>query len=216
MTPAERWKFLTEAEFTMRKRFEWQSHNGPHPEPHEMQNWTPAAGISPSKEQLQKWWGAVKDVWLEYSRQIAEGLSPMPPPADLARVMGGLSGYLAVGKMPPQISDAIAEGRTPPAPKESRDIGLAVAYHKAAKSGIIHNGATIRIADLTPTKTISENYKVAANTVRSWVSKYEPAFLGVNSITPEILDSLMRKAGKTYRNSGRSHAAIRRRSQAAT
>jgi hypothetical protein len=187
---------------------DWESHNGPYPEQDDLQNWEPTTGIRPSKQQLQEWWKAVANVWREYPRQIENGNSPMPPPVDLASIMAALCFNLAVGQMPETMSEAISEGRTSPGFHEIRDIGLAVAYHKAAKSSVAHNGHQIKVNDATPTKTISKEFGVASSTVRKWVRKYQPAFLGVNDIEPETLIHLMTQAGKTYTKAGRSHSAI--------
>lgn len=211
LSPAARWMCLLEDELKIRERMSWEQANGPYPENDGLQNWVPKSGVMPSKQQLQEWWKSVANIWREYPRQIANGNNPTPPPADLATVMAGLCHDLAVGKLPAPISDAISEGRTSPSYYESRDIGLAVAYHKAARHGIAHNGITVKIQDSKPTKTISENFGVKANTVRKWAAKYQPAFLGVNDITSETLVHLMTEAGKTYTNAGRSHSPIGKR-----
>jgi hypothetical protein len=213
LTPAVRWQHLIEEEFKIRERMSWESVNGPYPEQADLQKWAPTSGIKPSKQQLQEWWKAVANVWREYPRQIANGNSPTPPPADLAYIMAGLCFDLAVGKMPEPMSEAISEGRTSPSFHEHRDIGLAVAYHKAAKIGIVHNGYQIKVQDATPTKTISQNFGVASSTVRKWIGKNQAAFLGVNDILPETLVHLMEQAGETYTKAGRSHSAIAKRSK---
>lgn len=190
---------------------DWESHNGPYPEQVDLQKWEPTTGVRPNKQQLQEWWKAVANVWREYPRQIATGNNPTPPPANLASIMADFCGYLAVGKMPEPMSDAISEGRTSVGPQENRDIGLAVAYHKAAKHGIIHNDIIVKIQNSKPTETICKNFGVKPSTVRKWVSKYQPAFLGVNDIETETLVHLMTEAGKRYTNAGRSHSAISKR-----
>jgi hypothetical protein len=213
LTSVARWSHLLEEEFKIRERMSWESDNGPYPEQGDLHNWVPSAGIKPSKTQLQEWWKAVANVWREYPRQIANGSNPTPPPADLATIMATLCFDLAVGKLPAPISEAISEGRTSHGFHENRHIGLAVAYHIAAKNGINHNGHQIKVQDATPTKTVSQAFGVADNTVRKWVSKYQPAFLGVNNIAPETLVHLMNEAGKIYAQAGRSHSAITKRSK---
>lgn len=208
LNSAARWQHLIEEEFKIRERMSWEASNGPFPESDDLQNWTASAGIKPSKQQLQEWWRSVANIWREYPRQIANGINPIPPPADLASIMATFCFDLAVGKLPAPISEAISEGRTSLGFHENRDIGLAVAYHKATKQGIAHNGINITVADATPTKTISKNFGVAASTVRKWVANRQPAFLGVHDITNETLIHLMTEAGKTYSNAGRSHSAI--------
>jgi len=135
-----RWLAALHHEQDLRERMNWQRLNGPFPSHNQMENWEPRPGINPSSKSLQKWWAAIAAVWREYSRQIAIGELPDPPPAELAAVMAGFCGYLGVGKLPGPMKDALSEGRTPLGPEERRDIGLAVAYHRAAKGGIIHNG----------------------------------------------------------------------------
>jgi hypothetical protein len=213
LSPAARWMCLLGIELKIRERMSWEAANGPYPENDDLQNWSPQSGVEPSRQQLQEWWKSVANIWREYPRQIANGNSPAPPPADLATVMAGFCFDLAVGKLPASIRQAISEGRTSPSYYESRDIGLAVAYHKAAKHGIFHNGHQIKVQDATPTKTVSQAFGVADNTVRKWVGKCQPAFLGVNDIVPETLVHLMKEAGKNYAQAGRSHSAIVKRSK---
>ncbi len=216
LRPDQRWNHLLFEEYRIRELIAWQRHNGPLLEAHETRDWKTTVGIDPTREQLQSWWRAVENIWREYARQIAAGLNPTPPPADLAYVMAELCGLLGVGKMPEPIRDAISEGRTEVGPRERRDIGIAIAYHKAAKGGIIHNGQTITVSDASPTKTISEHFNVKANTVRSWVRKYQPAFLGVNGIDEALLLSMMKTAGKNYSTKGRSFSAIAKRPKGST
>lgn len=207
-----KWLETLSHEQAIRRKLEWQAANGPYPAAGEISDWEPQFGITPSKEQLREWWSAVEAVWREYSRQTAAGFTLNPPPAELAGIMGNLAGYLAVGQLPDPISEATrSEGRTAPGPDERRDIGIAVAYHRAATEGLLHNGKVVRVEDRTHTKTICGLYDVRDSTVRSWMQKHQPAFLGINDITPSLLKARLVQAAKRYRNGGRSKAAIEQR-----
>lgn len=167
-----------------------------------------ADGVAPPALALRHWWSTVSRVWKLYALSVARAAPPTPPPADLANIMADLAGYLAVGQIPDPIRDAASEGRRNPGPDEARDIGFAVAYHRAARPGLMHNGVLLKLDDRHPTKTIAAKYNVAPSTVRKWNRSYEPAFLGTNSVTVEILENLMSKAAARYRAAGRSHSAI--------
>lgn len=216
-SPQYRWLVAIHRESQIRERINWQSANGPYPSATEQNafGWKPKPGVPPTRQQLQEWWAALEIVWREYSRQVAIGQSPDPPPSGIAAIMADFCGFLAVGRLPEPMGDAISEGRTAPVPKELRDIGFAVAYHRGTKTGIEHNGQRVVIVDDTPTKTISDSYGVTPNTVRGWVRKYPPAFLGINDINSDVLIHLMKTAGKRYSEAGRSQAAIVKRARAA-
>ena len=171
-------------------------------------NMARANGKASSGEDLRQWWSAAEGVWREFSRQVASGHLPDPQPAELAAVTEQMFGYLAVGRLPDPMRDALSEGRHKPGPQERWDIELAVAYHRAAKGGLEHNGQRITIADKTPTKTISSHYGVAAATARQWFRQHPPAFLGVNNVNAETLVALMKAAARRYRIAGRSAKAI--------
>src|SRR5687767_5877065 len=65
---------------------------------------------------LRYWWKSVEDLLYAYGLAIAENERPEPPPAELASVLSGLAGHLAVGQIPDPIKDAATEGRRPPGP----------------------------------------------------------------------------------------------------
>jgi hypothetical protein len=132
-------------------------------------------------------------------------------PVQILSTLAGLSDYLAAGKIPTPIKDAAHEGNARPGPSERRDIGLAVAYHRAATVGVEHNSETIKIADKTPVKTIMSAFGVSRTTVQGWNARERPAFLGVNPVTGEVLVGLMQNAGTRYQTAGRSKNAIKRR-----
>jgi hypothetical protein len=132
-------------------------------------------------------------------------------PTHILSTLAGFSGYLATGKIPAPIKDAALEGNARPGPSERRDIGLAVAYHRAATVGIEHNSETIKIADKTPVKTIMSAFGVSRTTVQGWNARERPAFLGVNPVTSCVLIGLMQNAGMRYQTAGRSKNAIKRR-----
>ena len=94
------------------------------------------------------WWKSVEDVLRHYAIQVARGRRPEPPPSELATVLSGLAGYLAVGQIPKPISDVRREGRRIPGPSERRDIGWAVAYREACRpTGLVHEGKKVHVED---------------------------------------------------------------------
>ena len=171
------WNTLTTGEFELRDRI----------------NRAVAVGETPKNDLLRQWWAAVEKICVAYCRNVAEhSLSQRPDhepfPAELASCIGGLAGYLAVGKLPEPIRDAARSGRTSPGPDERRDIRWAVAYRRACeRDGIVHMGVTHRISDRHPVKTLAAWFGVERRTVRDWCKQYEPAYLGANTLTEEVL-----------------------------
>jgi hypothetical protein len=162
-------------------------------------------------EILRDWWASVADILHEYVRSIAEG-RPHPPPVEIIGTCANFSGYIAVGQLPDPIKDAVkTAGRRRPGPAESRDIGFAVAYCRAACGGIEHQGKMITIDDPKPAVTTANEFEVAIDTVEKWLKNHEPSYLGHVSISGRVLRDLMCKAGRSYRSAGRSHAAIKAR-----
>jgi len=158
---------------------------------------------------VRAWWQTVSDVLNGYSRLIAMGENVTPPPVEIAVVLGNLAAYLAVGKIPGPIADAVTEGRHAPGPTESRDIGLAVAYRKAClPNGIEHCGETIKISDPHAVKTLQGLFGVCRTTVQGWVKNCPAAYLGANPVGAELLTDMTRSAGARYLGSGRSNIAI--------
>ena len=161
---------------------------------------------------LRYWWKSVEDLLYAYGIAIAENEPPEPPPAELALVLSGLAGYLAVGQLPGPIKDAATEGRRPPGPTERRHIGWAVAYRHASRpEGITHRGETIRIEDKSPVKTLAAWFEVDPNVIRRWVREYPPVFMGANAVNSEVFIKRTRAAGETYSRAGRGHRAVERR-----
>jgi anti-sigma28 factor (negative regulator of flagellin synthesis) len=116
-------------------------------------------------------------------------------PAELARVLGGLCGYLAVGKIPDPIKDVAGPGEKKPGPTERHDIEIALAYIAAAKAGEVRDGS--------PVKTIIEEYQVKRRTVEIWSHKFSKF-----EVEPTKLFDLMKQAGRRYRAAGRSETAV--------
>jgi hypothetical protein len=161
---------------------------------------------------LREWWSSIRNIMAFLTREVAEfGTPRWIMPAQVLKTLEGLSGYLAVGKIPDPIKHAAVEGNAPPGPSERRDIGLAIAYCRAARGGIEHCGEVIKVADKTPVKTVMIAFGVSRTTVQGWNARERPAFLGVNPVTGEVLISLMQNAGTRYRAAGRSKTATERR-----
>jgi hypothetical protein len=116
-------------------------------------------------------------------------------------MIGGLCGYLAVGKVPAPITDVHGAGQKKPGPTERRDIRIAATYVNAAKAG--------KITDATPIKTITKAFGVGQRTAEGWAR--DSTDLPVE--TPGILPSLVERAGRRYQQAGRSHSAITERAK---
>jgi hypothetical protein len=136
---------------------------------------------------------------LKFHHPISWNSKSTQLPPDLAAMLTGLFGYLAVGQIPRPIADAAAgSGRRGIGPTERKDIQTAVDYVEAAKRG--------NILDRSPVKTICEHYGVGRSTVQGWKRSFNAA--------PQSSDTLrnrMIEAGKGYQAAGRSHSAIRTR-----
>ena len=157
-------------------------------------------------------WGAYEAALDMYIRALAGGCALDPPPLEILTALKIIVSYLAVGKMPGLVADAISEGRRGAESRERRDIGFAVAYMMAASTTRFeHAGEQIIIADESPVKTVCEAFGVSRTTAQGWRKKIEPAFLGLNRMDGDILGSLMRDAGARYKVAGRSASAIARR-----
>lgn len=171
----------------------------------------------------RRWWKAVEDLLAHYVRSVSrtdlhyideKAFLSAEPPVEVLNIVAKLIGYLAVGKMPDPISLAIKKGRTGPGPEELRDIGLAVVYRRACTpEGFTHMGESIRIDDARPVVTLTQWYGVSRRTIQMWVASYQPAFLGINRVNASTIKKLAAEAGARYCTSGRSHHAIRKRSE---
>ncbi len=163
-------------------------------------------------ELARSWFGAIERLLrLAAIRCARDRTAEAFVPPEFALRLAGISGYLAAGILPEPVAITVKHGRSRMGPSERRDIGIAVAYRRAAEARMVHNGISLRIEDRAPVKTITDAYGVKPNTVRDWCRKFQPAFLGVGDATPEILRSLMQQAGARYRSAGRSKNALDRR-----
>lgn len=123
--------------------------------------------------------------------------------------MSGLAGHLAVGDLPGPIIGAVTRGRAGLRPAEAADLGLAVAYRRAATPGGYEvRGALIRVDDAHPAQTLASWFGVSRKTVQAWVRANHPLVLPPGPIDPEMLVNRVRAAGERYRSGGRSAAAV--------
>ncbi|MDO8879147.1 MAG: hypothetical protein Q8M24_14735 [Pseudolabrys sp.] len=138
---------------------------------------------------------SARDNWIGSSGLPIAAIGP-----DVMTMLGNLCGYLAVGQIPEPITDVAGPGQKEPGPPERQDIRLAVTYVAAAKRGAIN--------DRAPVKTVTERYGVNRRTVQDW----SKAFDALNIEHAETITSLMDRAGRRYRQAGRSQSAIKIRS----
>jgi len=136
-------------------------------------------------------------------------LEPFPPV--LARICADFACYLAAGKLPGPISDALARGAPKTGPEEARDQGWAVAYLLAANEGII--------ADVKATATVAEAFGVEGRTVRRWKKKLAASGMSWRDMVPDtvseterdkLISDHMRVAGERYLKQGRLATPRRR------
>jgi hypothetical protein len=168
----------------------------------------------PIPDDWRKWWGSVERMLIEFIRQSKLGtpVSPLkahPLPISIVETLAGLAGYLAVGTIPLPISGVQSKGNSSIGPSERQHISLAIAYKLAASpDGLVYDGGTLRVNDPTSTKTICEWFGVRSSTVTKWVREIEPRDLGSSEVPQKFFIKAVEKAGKIYREAGRSHIAI--------
>jgi len=167
------------------------------------------------RKRLRDWWGSIERLLAFHKKELAEsGVTSRNIPICLLSTLCGFAGYLAIGQIPDPIAHTATEGRRKIGPSYRRDVGFAVAYIRAAKQGIPHQGETITIADKAPVKTVCEAFDVKRTAVRNWQRNVPVADLGANKVDSEILTYLMKSAAQRYRVAGRSERAIHRRGRA--
>ena len=122
-------------------------------------------------------------------------------PQELAAAVADWLGTVLSGKVPTMFQHVARVGSPALLPRESKGIGLAVAYLKLCESRTILNRA--------PTKTVAEAFGVAPRTVRRWKNDFswvcpEDFFpeLSSNDRAAKIAASLHSEAG-LYRRAGR-------------
>ena len=125
--------------------------------------------------------------------------------------MGRTAAELSSGILPLSVAEVVVKGRRPISYWEGHDIGVAVAYRTACDQGIVHNSKTVQVDDRHPTKTIAQAYGVHETTVRGWCRQHPPAYLGVNDVSADVLETMLKQSGARYKKAGRSHSAIARR-----
>lgn len=169
-------------------------------------------GATSESELLREWWRSVADLLTQMGRQGLAG-TELPRPLDLYLDLGSVLGHLAVGEIPAAIEGVRTRGQTAPGPREAADIALAVAYIKAAREGLMHEGTRIEIVDRAPVKKITELFGVHSSTVRDWQRRSGPASLGIGPLTVDQFERRVEAAGERYRIGGRSAKAVASRSR---
>jgi hypothetical protein len=172
-----------------------------------------AHGLDDLSEQdvLRDWWAACGDVLHKLAVAIGRKAQIDALPADLFLTISGLAKYLAAGDIPASVLNVAGKGRSAAGPTEANDIAIAVAYIKASRGELFHEGQRIHVKNRAPVKTVCERYGVDASTVRRWQRSCPEAWLGIGPMSVELLYKRMDAAGARYKQAGRSAAAIRHR-----
>lgn len=122
-------------------------------------------------------------------------------PVELAHLIANQIGYIRQGYLPSPIKDMIRPGAPGIGPHERKDIGLAVAYIRAVREGMIE--------DQHPVKTVAKFYGVTPRGVQRWQQNHPNVeasdfFWGVEDAElGELLAHAMREAGIRYKKAGR-------------
>ncbi len=124
-------------------------------------------------------------------------------PLQLVYLIANQIRYITSGKCPEPIAQLTGRGAPGIGPLEAQDIGVAVAYIRAVKQGLIRNRA--------PVKTIARLYGVTDGAVRKWQRKMpwvQPIdFHPFQPFEPHALEQQMRKSAERYRMAGRGAKA---------
>jgi hypothetical protein len=133
---------------------------------------------------------------------LGRPLQPFPPV--LAKIYADFARYLAAGKLPGPISDALRPGAPATGPEELRDQGWAVAYLLAVGEGIV--------ADRKPTATVADAFAIDRRTIRRWKKKLVASGMSWHDMVPgtvpeaergKFIGGRMRTAGQRYLKQGR-------------
>ncbi len=131
-------------------------------------------------------------------------------PIQLAHLIANQIDYIVAGQLPEPIRQLTqSRGRPEPGPQENTDKGIAVAYIRAAREGLID--------DARPVKTVEEEFGAHERTVLRWLQRLPwvtPRDFYPNASDAEHgqrLSEGMRKAGARHREAGRTAPAISRR-----
>ena len=120
-------------------------------------------------------------------------------PIEVMQIIGGLFGYLAVGKIPEPINDVKGAGQTKPGRTEQNDIKIAGTYVAAARAG--------KISDKAPIQKIMAKFGVGKRTAEGWAKEGSVP----EDENLEALARRMERAGQRYLENGRSQAAVTKR-----
>ena len=122
---------------------------------------------------------------------------------------------LIAGKIPDDVSPLVKRRGAPKiGPDEQKDIGLAVAYVKAARSKLIK--------DHSPIETVAKKFKVTHRAASRWASELswiEPVMFLDGIPTAEYASVLLERfsqAAKRYSELGHTNSAIRKRASKRT
>ena len=160
-------------------------------------------GEKPNHDLLKQLWGAVHVVLRAYCRGMnftRDGVPKEHFPVELADFLADQVDYILQGKIPAPIKDMVRHGSPGTGPSARRNIGVAIAYIHAAKTGLIK--------DKHPVKTIADIYGVTKRAVHYWKAKYRknqsdffPSLDGAELIVSLALS--VKAAGLRYQKEGR-------------
>ncbi len=158
----------------------------------------------PTRDVLERLYAAVILVMRTYCRPANfhdDGTPKEHLPIQFVRLIANQIDHIKQGNLPRMISNMVRPGAPGVGPHERRDKGLAVAYIRAARGGLIR--------DRHPVKTVTRFYGVTDRAVRRWQNEFpdvSPAdfFWDVDgSELGELVEYAMKTAGLRYKKAGR-------------
>jgi hypothetical protein len=154
-------------------------------------------------EAVQHWWACVSAVLWRFTRTMAQQEIVLEPfPLETLARLATLGEDLSNGNIPDFVLDVAAKGKGRPLwTGERYAICFAIRYIDAADRG--------EIADPSPRKTVRDQYRVTAQTVRNWLDRRDEMCIGVPGAdwAPERLTERMVIEGARYSRVGRGAPA---------
>lgn len=140
-------------------------------------------------EEARQWWLAASELVQFYSEHgRAYGL---PMPDVVLHRLARIAEWFSIGKAPDVVRDALAaNGRRGWEPPERRGLATAIFYMEAVEMGLLE--------DASPTKTVSELFKVSKRAVQKWKGERERICRRLKRPPPDQLPSMLKRDAADY------------------